>query len=371
MSAEVETVSESVVREWVADGRPFVFWRPAGGSECRGVRCDAGDPEPLPDVVALNGRSGFVFAPFRTGGNHPVWLLPPVEEVRFDLAGNGSVPSDALPDEALCAVPEADYARRFARFSAALHSEGFEKLVLSHRRTVRCPADFSPADAFLSACRRYIYSYVYMFYTPRTGYWLGATPELLLSVRGSDCRTVALAGTQPLKGGAPASEWSDKNIREQQYVTDYLCERLHSLGILPVVSPAFTARAGALAHLKTEVSFVCPDTLHAGHLLSCLHPTPAVCGVPGREALRFICRNEGYRRGYYSGFLGGLDLHGATDLYVNIRCMRLDARRRHAQLFAGGGLLPSSRCGEEWTETERKMQTMAHVLRNRKSHVYG
>ena len=40
------------------------------------------------------------------------------------------------------------------------------------------------------------------------------------------------------------------------------------------------------------------------------------------------------------------------------------------RLYAGGGLLPESVLEEEWTETERKLQTMKYVIEKGKSHVY-
>jgi isochorismate synthase len=49
-----------------------------------------------------------------------------------------------------------------------------------------------------------------------------------------------------------------------------------------------------------------------------------------------------------------------TDLYVNLRCMKIEAGE--LKLFAGSGLLPSSSRETEWKETEEKLKTMRGIL---------
>ena len=58
-------------------------------------------------------------------------------------------------------------------------------------------------------------------------------------------------------------------------------------------------------------------------VVSALHPTPAVCGMPKTESLHFIGENEGYSRGFYSGVVGMLAPNDKTDLYVNLRCANI------------------------------------------------
>lgn len=370
----VET-AEHVVSDWLRSGKPFVFYRLPGERTGHGIRSDFSSLQFSEDVSLLNHASGYVFAPFQLGKGHPLCLLPTDEEVCFSFSRRRDdvveAPAPVSSGDAVCPTPSAEYAVTFSRFSAALVSGEFSKLVLSRRWSAECPPGFSLAEAFGVACQRYVHSYVYLLYIPEIGYWLGATPEILLSGCGNDYKTVALAGTQPLEEGRPVGEWSEKNIREQRYVSDYICDCLRKRGIEPTADRPFTVTAGALAHLKTEVRFSWDAAGHIGDLLKELHPTPAVCGLPEKEACRFICENEGYDRGYYAGFLGKSDPCGKTDLYVNIRCMQVDACRRNLTLFAGGGLLASSVCSDEWMETERKLQTMKYVIQKSEAHVFG
>lgn len=252
------------------------------------------------------------------------------------------------------------YTNCFQLFTKPLLQGKLDKLVLSRYRPLPRPARFSPGRAFYHACRQYPRSYVYLCHTPQTGTWLGSTPEILLSGQAGAWHTVALAGTQPLRNGEVPLVWDDKNRREQQIVAAYIRKQLRSLAIRFEESEPYAARAGALSHLKSDFRFVLPRQNRLGDLLSLLHPTPAVCGLPKEEAYRFILRHEGYDRSYYSGFIGWLDPEGQSDLYVNLRCMHLSPER--CTLYAGGGLLASSALEDEWQETEDKLQTMKWLL---------
>lgn len=358
--------TEETLEEWVSGGRTFALYRRPGETCCRGVRPLRAAPVELTDVRQLNGRKGFVFAPFRCGGEHPLCLLPFDGEVCLSLSGAAEhseceAPAPVPPaGGGVSAVPTEAYARAFGVFSGALCSGEFRKLVLSRKADVTCPARFSWAAAFAAACRRYVHSYVYLFYMPHVGFWLGATPEILLCGEAGRYRTVSLAGTQYLCDGRLAGPWSEKNIAEQACVTQYIADCLQRQGIGAMAEGTYTATAGELAHLKTDLCFSLSSTDRLGDLLQELYPTPAVCGLPKAEARQFICRHEGYDRSYYAGFLGRLDPDGSTELYVNLRCMQGTGDGLH--LYAGGGLLAASVLEDEWMETERKMQTMKYVI---------
>lgn len=290
------------------------------------------------------------------------------------------------------------YANRFRTFMTPLKSGAFDKLVLSRRETFVNDGNFSAAQAFYKACKWYVHSYVYLCYTPQTGLWLGSTPEVLLSGEADKWRTVALAGTMTLENkqsvrdeeqGKPSqigrhlfedkqlqsngqfsdngqlengqlpSDWSDKNKEEQEYVSAYIRKQLHSVGITAEEEGPYPVYAGALSHLKTDFRFSA-DPLKLGRLLSVLHPTPAVCGLPKEKAYQFIHDNEGYDRKYYSGFVGWINPNGKTDLYVNLRCLNL--MEDQLTMYAGSGLLAVSDLEDEWQETEKKLQTMKRLF---------
>ena len=194
--------------------------------------------------------------------------------------------------------------------------------------------------------------------TPQSGTWLVATPAILLSGRGAQWQTVALAGTMPF---SEQVLWSDKNIQEQRYVATYITEQLEQFTSDFTETGPRTVRAGHLAHLRSDFHFQLNDTQTIGEIIQTLHPTPAVCGLPKHQALNFILHNEHHDRSYYSGFMGPLFVGDTTHLFVTLRCMQLFTNGYH--LYAGGGILCDSQEEQEWHETEIKLDTMRRVIK--------
>jgi isochorismate synthase len=89
-------------------------------------------------------------------------------------------------------------------------------------------------------------------------------------------------------------------------------------------------------HIKTDIEGILNDNSNLKQVISVLHPTPAVCGLPKQEAKDFILENEGYDRNIILDFLGELKKKDKdtlkSDLYVNLRCMKKKIRRIAAAL---------------------------------------
>jgi isochorismate synthase len=348
----------------IAANRSFAIYRIPGSKTLRLLSQEKGEVSLLHTIEDLNGQSGFVIAPFAVSPSCPIALLHP-EAVEVMPAPEGEEPvSGAGKPKPQAGVGEA-YPSRFQSFITPIQEKRFQKLVLSRALTLKREDGFSPGEAFLLACRQYTHSYVYLFHTPATGAWLGCTPEILLSGEDKRWTTVALAGTQALRQGGLPDSWDDKNLIEQRLVSYYIRSQLASFDIRPEENGPYAIRAGALAHLRTDFHFTLPEAGRLGDLLRLLHPSPAVSGLPKEEAFRFILANEGYDRRYYAGFIGWLEPGGKSDLYVNLRCMNIQAQT--FTLYAGGGLLPSSRLADEWQETEDKLQTILFIINNQKN----
>ena len=260
------------------------------------------------------------------------------------------------------------YAQAFSAFITALQKGEFAKLVLS--RTSEWEWDNNEEglmEAFYRACNLYPRMMIYLAQIPGEGVWMGCTPEILVSGSGNHYRTMALAGTMSVPDTVPVKNivWSAKNRKEQEIVADYVREAVSPyVRILEEEGP-YTSRAGQLVHLKTEFHLApMPDTQHPSpiihNLIKALHPTPAVCGLPAKEAAAFIRENEGYDREYYSGVVGMLDEDNETNLFVNLRCGHFHDGK--ATLYGGGGILKDSTLGSEWNETNWKMNTILQTL---------
>lgn len=338
----------------------FVMFRKPDERVFRFIMQTSGSPHILHDLEELNKQSGYVIAPFHHSKKCPiVCIRPDTTELPESIVSHSGHPclqrSKNIPND-----EKRIYSQLFKTFMYPLEKGEFKKLVLSREVTIDRPKTFSAGTAFLSACNNYPNAYVSISHTPYTGTWLGCSPEILLSGRNNQWKTVALAGTLPLLQGNQPGEWDDKNRKEQQLVALYQLQQLRSLGIQATEQGPYNVYAGKLMHLRSDIFFSLPNSNRLGSLLKTLHPTPAVCGFPKEKAYQFIVQNEGYDRSYYSGFIGELNPEGQTDLFVNLRCMNI--QNDTLTLYAGGGLLASSALEDEWKETEDKLQTMLSIL---------
>lgn len=230
------------------------------------------------------------------------------------------------------------------------------KVVLSRKEEVDLE-NMDIIDIFLKLLNQYTNAFVYLWYHPKVGLWMGASPETLLSVIHKKFKTMALAGTKPFSGGLNVS-WGEKEKKEQQIVTDYIINQLVNFDIS--VSIPFTKKAGSLVHICTEIEGELIAKNQLKNIINKLHPTPAVCGLPKDKAKNFIIENENYNREFYTGYLGELNIKDQSHLFVNLRCMQLN--KQNASLYIGGGITKESDSENEWIETVAKSEVMKRVL---------
>lgn len=314
-----------------------------------------GAPQILDSIESIGEKRGFVVAPFAQSLDHPILLISP-EKVSVCQFQTSVVPS-SLSSSKEEKQPSASYQQAFARFHDAVSAGQFKKLVLTRQEAL----DVSVRDhkqLFLDACTLYPRLMIMLFHTPQSGTWIVASPEILVDGANGQFHSIALAGTMPYKEGY--AEWSKKNMAEQNVVERYIEDIITPLCVQVTKDGPVTMRAGNLAHLRTDFHFSLDSNYSLGQLVSKLHPTPAVCGMPKREAMEFIKAHEGIDRAYYSGFAGPVDINDETHLYVLLRCASISSG---ATLYAGGGIMPESTVESEWSETEKKMETISNVLR--------
>lgn len=364
-----ETTVHQLIDNLTRSNRSFALYRLPWTDEPILILQKEGNPEIVETLAGLNGKEGFIMAPFQTSGPHPIVIIRPdktahgwdeISGVMKDETGLQTSSVPALPNVPEAADEKQKYTETFDLFITPLKKGEFRKLVLSRQSPHSLTPGFSPLNAFVKACNSYPRMMISLCHTPVSGTWTGSTPEIILSGSGTEWHTVALAGTMQMDGENMPTEWDRKNKEEQEFVSEYIRKTVKKFGSKLKEKGPYTARAGQLVHLKTDFHFTLKDTLHLGDILQELHPTPAVCGLPKEEAYRFILNSEGYDRSYYSGIIGWLSPKGETTLYVNLRCMQTGEDK--AFLYAGGGILPTSEAEPEWEETQHKMDTMRNIL---------
>ena len=201
--------------------------------------------------------------------------------------------------------------------------------------------------------------------------FVGATPERLFALHTGTVQADALAGTAWLGSvvGEPSAPdlWGSKNRREHQLVADTVRATLASTcaSLAPPLAPTIM-RLGQIRHLHTRISGRLREGAGLFDLLAALHPTPAVGGVPGDQARRWLLAHGDRRPAWYTGGIGWVDRNGDGEVVVALRCALL--RGCAAELFAGAGIVAGSDPAQELAETEAKLTMMAAALRGTSTH---
>ena len=242
---------------------------------------------------------------------------------------------------------------------------GFEdsnrKCVISTVRTINFPTqihgDFF-AQKWLKLVRLQPEDFVFIFYTPFTGAWMGASPEKLFSVnrRTRTFSTMALAGTRETHACGP---WSEKDQREHRIVVDYIMEKLQSVGLNPNSQEKTNRRYGNITHLMTPICGEFPSTQNFMEIVKVLSPTPALAGYPLDIATSEIRLFEEHPRRMYGGYIA-IESEDFADAYVNLRSMEFDSAG--CTIYSGGGIVDDSVAENEWKETEMKASTLLNLL---------
>jgi isochorismate synthase len=203
------------------------------------------------------------------------------------------------------------------------------------------------------------HAFAYLYYMPETGAWLGASPELLLSHNKAtgQVSTMSLAGTRRVS--ATEQPWDEKNIKEQQLVTDFIVNTLKSNGLNVNVGEVTTLNYGAIEHLCTHISATMPEDLTFLDLANKLSPTPALAGYPRENALAEIAQIEHHGRRCYGGYIYVNDA-AKTEAFVNLRCVSFD--NNQWCIYSGGGITADSDPASEWLETEAKASALLSLI---------
>lgn len=200
----------------------------------------------------------------------------------------------------------------------------------------------------------------FAYYIPETGFWLAATPEILLNKdeHSSIFSTMSLAGTRVIS--ISSEEWDSKNLEEHDIVTSYIVDSLASIGIKSVVKEPENLLYGNIEHLcnRLECKYTSENLYEVANLLS---PTPALAGYPMENALNDIAKFESHPRYCYGGYVAIRDLEGFF-AYVNLRCVHFD--KNDYCIYGGGGITAQSDAHSEWHETEAKIAKLRNILEN-------
>ncbi|NES71689.1 MAG: isochorismate synthase, partial [Okeania sp. SIO2D1] len=249
----------------------------------------------------------------------------------------------------------------------SIQEQKFSKIVLAHNLNVISPANFQLAASLHNLRTRHRDCCIFSTSNGQGDYFIGASPERLVSIRNSHLVTDAIAGSAPRGKNHSEDQRLAKSLlnsvkekREHQAVSEFIIQRLVELGLRPQRLPLHLLQLSNIQHLWTPINSPLPKNINPLEIVAQLHPTPAVAGVPTNVACEQICMYENFERGLYAAPLGWINHRGNGEFIVGIRSALIN--NNQAQLYAGAGIVAGSEPNKEFAEVQIKLQAMLKTL---------
>lgn len=260
-----------------------------------------------------------------------------------------------LPENHLHEISESheDYLKKIEKAISFIQENQLPKLVIARKKTVEI-SEMNLVKTLQNLAKKYPSAFVYAF-TDGEELWMGAFSELLgkFDKKNGIFETMSLAGTLPVD-----EEWTTKEIEEQKPVTAYISNILKKYSSEVRISETYDHISGNIKHLRTDFSAPIEEE-QLEKLISELHPTPAVCGIPKDFCLKAIQNFEHFNREYYAGY-SRTETEDFIYFFVNLRCGKFSKNK--ATLYVGGGITAMSNPEKEWRETELKSEALLRHL---------
>lgn len=312
-----------------------------------------------------------------------VWLTavsPPSTALTDLLAAHGlqlhesvlslSRPSPARPLPAAAQQPGTQSQRHYldavAAGLGAIDQGEVEKLVLARDVLVSAEEPLPVGPLLTRLASDYADCWTYLVADV-----LGATPEMLVSVRGQEVFSRVLAGT--VDHDMQVQQAHDGLLRDAKQHREHELAVFSLLDQLSPVTESLHSPAEPrvlelpnVYHLATDITGRLKrqddDGLPSPLMVAKhAHPTAAVCGTPTPQADQLLTRLEGLDRGPFAGPVGWVDTRGNADFGIALRGGVLEDEST-VRLYAGCGVVAGSEPESELAETRSKLRVMLTAL---------
>lgn len=271
-----------------------------------------------------------------------------------DAAHLGELKSNFTPEGYKAAVEKAkDYIRAGDIF----------QVVPSQRWT----ADFKlPPFALYRSLRRTNPSPFLTFFNFGSFHIVGASPEILVRLRGGEVTIRPIAGTRP-RGRTPEEDRAleadlladRKELAEHLMLLDLGRNDVGRVAKVGTVKPTEKFIIERYSHVMHIVSNVVGEIAPGHDALSALLaglPAGTVSGAPKVRAMEIIDELEPEKRGIYGGGVGYFAANGEMDMCIALRTAVVKDEKLYIQ--AGGGVVFDSDPEAEYQETVNKSKAL-------------
>lgn len=237
------------------------------------------------------------------------------------------------------------------------------QVVLSQRWTVETSVDPFALYRAMRACNPS--PYMFLLSRPKGPTLVGASPEVLVKVEGSEVSVRPIAGTRA-RGKTTAEDLErerdlladEKELAEHRMLLDLGRNdvgRVAAPGSVRVEAPMHVERYAHVMHLVSDVIGELAPGKDACDAFRAGFPAGTVVGAPKLRAAEIVAELEPHRRGPYSGAVGYFDRSGAMDTCITIRSLVVHPERVEVQ--AGAGIVADSDPESEHQECQNKARS--------------
>ncbi|WP_323008331.1 anthranilate synthase component I [Paracoccus sp. (in: a-proteobacteria)] len=220
----------------------------------------------------------------------------------------------------------------------------------------------------------------FMFFLNFGGFQIvGASPEILVRLRGGEVTIRPIAGTRPR--GATAEEdraleadllADQKELAEHLMLLDLGRNDVGRVARVGTVRPTEQFTIERYSHVMHIVSNVVGELNEGEDALSALlagMPAGTVSGAPKVRAMEIIDELEPEKRGVYAGGVGYFAANGEMDMCIALRTGVIKNDTLYIQ--AGGGVVYDSDPEAEFTETVNKSRALRRAAEEAARFVRG
>ncbi|WP_373635409.1 anthranilate synthase component I [Yoonia sp. SS1-5] len=191
---------------------------------------------------------------------------------------------------------------------------------------------------------------------------IGASPEILVRVFGSEVTIRPIAGTRP-RGATPAEDKANEAdlMADEKELAEHLMlldlgrndtAKVSKIGTVRPTEQFIVERYSHVMHIVSNVVGELADDQDALSAFFAGMPAGTVSGAPKVRAMEIIDELEPEKRGVYGGGCGYFSANGDMDMCIALRTAVLQDEKLYIQ--AGGGVVYDSDPEAEYQETVHK-----------------
>ncbi|MDP9249118.1 MAG: anthranilate synthase component I family protein [bacterium] len=199
---------------------------------------------------------------------------------------------------------------------------------------------------------------------------IGASPELLFSLRDKEMTTKPLAGT--VKRGRNEKEdrflagkllHDPKEKAEHMMLVDMYRNDIGQVarfGTVKIKDLMNIKKFSHVQHISSEITGLLSPREDMFSALASNFPAGTVSGAPKIETIKIIDRNENEARGPYGGGIGTFGFNGNCTFALCIRSLFIHGNSAYTQ--TSSGIVYDSKIQKEYEEIEHKLGAMKKAL---------